>query len=230
MLHLRETDINARKNREDECLDEGNEELEAIKEDAQQNADSRHDIIARTWQRHSGDEDDAQHADEGAVTSHDVGKESDCEREGLGEESDELNHSHDGTQPGRQLLVPEDLRPIRSRTVDVGDHEGEECQRHGDCDVAGQVGRARDESAQVGEEDEEEGCEQIGRIAIDILRNVGFDDVIVDEAHQHLNRSDQSALGSLGLGILALVPIGTMNQHPDEKNADDEETGYILGD
>ena len=45
---LAEANIDAREHREDERLNEGYQHLKAIKEDAEQHADNRHDTIAHT--------------------------------------------------------------------------------------------------------------------------------------------------------------------------------------
>lgn len=140
MLYLAQANVDARKHCEYERLDEGYQKFEAVKEDTQQYADYRHGTIADTWHADSGQEDDAQDAEQSGVTCQDVGKESDGEREWLGEDTDELDNCHDRTKPRWEFRVPEDLLPVGLGAEDVYDEEGKQGEAQGDGDVACQVG------------------------------------------------------------------------------------------
>ena len=79
---------------EDVCLYECHEEFEAVHEDAEEDADDCHRRTegCSTLPR---DEDDAREREDDGMAGKDVGKETDGQREWLGEHSDELYCRHD---------------------------------------------------------------------------------------------------------------------------------------
>src|SRR5574344_2871999 len=106
MFRHRQSDEHCRKHCEDVCLNEGNKEFKAIKEDCKEHCQRSHDAIDRSSNL-GCDEDHSYQRQECSMTCHDVGKETNHECDWLGEESKELDDCHDWLQPCWHSICPE---------------------------------------------------------------------------------------------------------------------------
>ena len=110
VLRHRQADEDSGEHREDVGLNEGNQTLQAVQEDGEDDRQWSHDAVD-DWADVGGDEDNANECQEGGVTCHDVGKETNHQCHWLGEDAEELDDRHDGLQPTGNV-GPENFFPI----------------------------------------------------------------------------------------------------------------------
>ena len=170
------------------------------------------------------------------MSGHHVGKETDHQCEGLGEDA---YHLDDGNERCRIRLEeqghlgPEDFLPVFLVAEDVDQEHRAEGEEERDVDVArhvGSTGEDGQQTEQIGHEDEEEDGEQIRGIPlIMLLTDAGLDHVVVDIHHEHLHRTHKS-LGSLAGGIVLLVPPRHAEEHGYQDDGHNPDLAHRLGD
>src|SRR4051812_3893218 len=82
-----------------------------------------------------------------------VGEKTNAEREGFGEETEDLDYKHQRDQPERQPMRDQALN-VMNQTVladpgEIDQHEGRERQGGGNGDIAGRGGAPRDHPQEV---------------------------------------------------------------------------------
>ena len=107
------SDEHRREQREHHGLDEAYQALQAHHEDTHEDAHGTHAV--EDARRHRGhEENDARHGHRNGMACHDVGKESDHQGKGLGEDAHELYHGDDGNRRLEPCghVGPEDVLPV----------------------------------------------------------------------------------------------------------------------
>ena len=143
---MRQSDKVGGQDGEDVCLDERHEQFEAIHEDAEEDAYSGHRGThpASHLSRHKHHAGQCQDDD---MSCHDVGKETDSQREGFGEHANELDDGHDGQgcleEDGH--VWPEDALVVALGRKAVDGDESSDGAGHCHCDVACQVCSTRED-------------------------------------------------------------------------------------
>ena len=157
-------DVEGREHGEDEGLDVGHQAFQQRDEDAEEDAHHADRAAHGGTEEVAHDEDDDHEAQDDDVTGRHVGEESNHQHDGLGEDTHQLDHRHQGEylQPCRHSGGVEDVNPIMLVATDVGNQESDDSQgsRHGD--IARDIGTSGEEGYQaqdVAEEDEEEQSE-----------------------------------------------------------------------
>ncbi len=227
-----EADEDGAEHGEHHRLDEADKHLEGGHEHTHNDAHGTH--AEEDAQCFGGDEEDDAHQRDGdSVSCHDIGKETDHECEGLGEDAYELyrRDEREGLERHRHI-GPEDIFPIMLVAAELHDDKGAEGEEEGHGDVAGDIAaarRERDESHDVAGEDEEETSEQVGTVFLISLADARFDDVIHHIHHQHLNEAGEAA-GCLVARLVAPVPPGGKEDAEQQYNDADEHRRHRLGD
>ena len=145
---------------EDVGLDIGDQQLQGRHEDGHEDGDDTHHAThARTVHAADNEDESHQHHDDD-VTGQDVGEQTDHQGEGLGDGGNQLDdgHQREGLQEDR-YVGPKDVFPIMLVAEYVHEEIGQEGKHYGDAQVAchiGSEGEERNQTKQVGEEDEEE--------------------------------------------------------------------------
>ena len=221
-----------RQHREDVGLQEGNEQLEDVHEDAEEDGNNREPPVEHRAHL-SCQEDDGNDAQQHDMSRHDVRKETHHQAEGLREHPDNLDEGHQGEGLQEDGNVgPENLLPVVLVAEDVDGKERADGKEERDGDVSRQVGPAGeegDDAHQVVDEDEEEGRQQVGRVTVGILPYGILDDVVVNHHHQHLHQS-HDARRYFPQHIVVAVPARASQHEPHEQQAGDDEREDILGD
>ena len=155
------TDIEGCEYREDESLDVGHQTLKQRDEDAEEHTDHTYSAADGHTEEVAEDEDDDDETKDDDMAGRHVGKKSNHKHNGLGEDTHELDHGHQGKhlEPCRNSGSVEDVLPIVTVTTYIGYQESDNRQGGGDGDIAGDVGTCREErneTQDVAEEDEEE--------------------------------------------------------------------------
>ena len=130
-----QADEHGREHSEHHCLDEADQALKAHHEDTHDDAQGRHRQLYGDSLR-GYQEDDTRDSHRNGVTGHHVGKETDHQCKGLGEDTHKLNHGNDGDggfQPCGHI-GPEDVLPVMLVARELHDDKGAEGkeERHGD--------------------------------------------------------------------------------------------------
>ena len=148
MLGLCQTDKHGAEHGEYIGLDEGNQKLKRIHEYHHDKADDG-DRGAHGYANLAGNEDDAGDGQDDGVSGHDVGKETDHQGEGLGEDAEKLDDGHDGNRclEPRGDLGPEDFLPVLLVAEEVDGKHGEHGQEEGNGDIACHIGTTGDDTS-----------------------------------------------------------------------------------
>ena len=235
MLLMSQSDKHGTEHREDISLNKGYQQLQAVHEEQHDDTERfQTDTIAYahgpTQEYHAGEREDH------GVTGHHVGKKTNHQGKGLGDDTKELDDGHDGRGIGLQEqrhLWPEDFLPVLFVGKDIDSQHRAECQEERDVDIASHVGTCREDgnqANQVGGQDKEEHGEQIGRIGLVVLLADGrLNQIVMDHHHHHLYGSHKS-LGRFAMGIVALIPAGTRQEDGDEHDDYNPYLGNGLGD
>ena len=235
MFWMSQADEDGTEHGEDIRLDEGYQELQAVHEE--HHHETEQGQSGTEYRIHGpSDEDDRRKRQDNGVTSHHVGKQTDHQREGLGDDTEEFDDRHDShrisLQEGRHI-GPEDLLPVLLVAEQVDGQHRTECQEERDVDVARHIGTTREDGQQtqhIGDEDEEEGRQQVGCIGTVVLLADGvLDEVVVDRHHQHLHHTYETLRHILG-GVMLLVPTGTAEEDTQHDDHDDPYLQHTLGD
>ena len=142
MLRMRQTDEHGREQREHVSLNKGHQQLHTIHEEEH---DGTEEIESEThaYAHRPAQEYHAREAQDDGVSGHHVGKETDHQCEGLGEDA---HHLDDGNERcGIRLeeqghLGPEDFLPVFLVAEDVDQEHRAEGEEERDVDVARHVG------------------------------------------------------------------------------------------
>lgn len=202
-------DVEGREHGEDEGLDVGHQALQQRDEDAEEDAHHADRAAHGGAEEVAHDEDDDHEAQDDDVTGRHVGEESDHQHDGLGEDTHQLDHRHQGEdlEPRRHAGGVEDVDPVVLVAAEVGDQEGDDRQdgRHGD--IARDIGAGGEEGYQaqdVAEEDEEEEGQQVGQVALVVLLPYHrTHDTVAHEDHEHLHQALHPLGGLVGPFLVA---------------------------
>ena len=160
MLFMGKPDEHRTQHGEDVCLNKGYQHLKRIHKEQHDNTESvqtktKSDTHRPTEENHTSETQDH------SVTSHHVGKETDHQREGLREYSEEFDDRHHrngiGFQEQRNLW-PEYLLPVFLVGKDVNGKHRTYCQEEGDIDITRHIRstrKDRDQSDEVTCQDKE---------------------------------------------------------------------------
>ena len=187
------SDINRRKHSENIRLNEGNQQFQAVQEDAEEHRNHRHasEKHASVFRHY---EDDADHAEQLDVACQHIGKESDGEGDGLYEGAEKLDHSHDGLEESGHVRI-DDFQIVMLCASEIYGEESEKREHQGAGDVSGKIGPSGEEgydAQEIVQQDEEECHAEIWRIAAEILLADVFPRHIVHHHHQwHQDRTRQ---------------------------------------
>ena len=136
------------------CLYEGHQQFQCIHE---QQHDDAEDVQSNAQSHAHGpaQEDDAAEAEYHGVASHHVGKETDHQREGLGEHAEQLDgrHQGDGFQEDGHV-GPQNLLPVLLVAEEVDGQHGAQCQEERDVDITRHIrtaGEYGQQAQQVGD-------------------------------------------------------------------------------
>ena len=218
VLGMSKADEHSREEREDVSLNEGNEDLYEVHEEEHEAAEG---VKAET---HAGthcpsEEDDAGKGEDDGVTCHHVGKETDHEGEGLGEDTNDLNDGNQRSGVGLQEerhLGPEDFLPVLFVAEDVDEKHRADGEEERDVDVTRHVSAAREdgeESEDVRRENEEEDREEIrGKLLVMFLADASADDAVMDSHGEHLHHSYESA-GCFALLVALTIPSSAREEY-----------------
>ena len=119
-LLLRQTDEDGREQGEDVCLKECDEQFETVHEDGEENGDDSHRPVYE-GPHLCRNEDDACKAEDDGVPGHDVGEQTDHQREGFCEDSHEFDKGNDRDRYFEPCghIGPEDLLPVGAAAEEV---------------------------------------------------------------------------------------------------------------
>ena len=125
----------------------------------------------------------------------DVGKQSNHQRERLGEKTDEFNNGQQGTQGNRNTGHPKNVRPVILGAVHVGQDKGQYSQHQSDGNVSCYVGTSWEEgnqAQQVVDPNKEKQGEQIRGEPVYVLRgNVHPGNFVAHKQDQRLHKTGQ---------------------------------------
>ena len=185
-------EVNRRQQGENERLQKRHEEFQAVHENHEccgEDADavSRDERLATLaedeHQAHEGQNDDVARADVCGQTNH--------QDDGLEEHPNNFNGDDDGHHEQRNARRPKEVSPIVFVAVEGGDRKDHRRHHHGDAQGSCHIEAAneRDQSKQVGEEDEEEHRHQERQEPVRLVRaDVGHSHFVTDEQHQRFQR------------------------------------------
>ena len=235
MLGVCQSDEDGTEHGEDISLDEGHQELQTVHEE--HHHETEQGQSGAEYRIHGpSDEDDCRKRQDNGVTGHHVGKETDHQREGLGDDTEQFDDRHDSHRISLQEsrhIRPEDLLPVLLVAEQVDGQHRTECQKERDVDVARHIGTTREDRQQpkhIGDEDEEEGRQQVRCVGTVVLFADGvLDEVVVDRHHQHLHHAYESLRHILG-GVVLLVPTGTAEEDTQHDDHDNPYLQHTLGD
>ena len=162
-LYPRHADEHRRKHGEHVGLDKCNQHFHTIHEDTEQH---RHDTHGRAddCPHTGGHEHNAGQCQDDGVSRHDVGKQTDHQGKGLGENAEQLDGWHDGhrtLQPHRHFR-PKDFFPIFLGAEYIDRNKCTQCQDQCNGNIAGHIASTRKDRYQAHEiidKDEEKGRE-----------------------------------------------------------------------
>ena len=116
-------------------------------------------------------------------------------------------------------MRPEDILPVLLFAEQVDSNHRTQSKEERDVDIASHVssaGEYREESQQVGCEDEEEHCEQVGSERLEVfLADCSLDNIVVDSHDEHFHQTDKSSR-SLALLVFVLIPTSAREEDSDE--------------
>ena len=127
MLLMCQSDEYGRQHSEHVGLHKGYQQLKGVHEEQH---DGTEQIQSRTHCRSHGpaQEDDAREGQYHSMSCHHIGKETDHQREGLGEDTEQLNGWHDGDSLQEEGHIrPEDVLPVLTVTKQVDCQERTQC-------------------------------------------------------------------------------------------------------
>ena len=142
VLRVRQSYEDGTKHRKDVSLDEGHQELQTVHEEHHHETEQRQTRTQEGIQRPS-DEDDSGERQDNGVTGHHVGKETDHQGEGLGDDTKDFDNRHDGCRISLQehwYVGPEDFLPVFLVTEEVHGQHRTEGQEERDIDVTRYIG------------------------------------------------------------------------------------------
>lgn len=137
MLGVSKTDEYCREEGEDVGLNEGYKDLYKIHEEKHQCAEGI-ETKAHASSHGPSEEDDASEREDNGMASHHVGKETDHEGEGLGENTNDLDDGNQRSRVGLQEerhFGPEDFLPVLFVTKDVNEKHRADCEEEGNVDI-----------------------------------------------------------------------------------------------
>ena len=156
------------------------------------------------------------------MSRHNVGEESDHQRERLRDHSEELDRLHNRYRKFKEHrhVRPKYLLPIMFVTEKVYRKECEQRKHHCHGYVSGHIRSSREErhqSEKVGQEDEEEGRKEIRSVfLVVLLADRRLDDVVVHHHNHHLHKAGESAWSLVGRIVLPIPPRHTQDNEYQE--------------
>ena len=232
-LHGRQSEIEGRQKCKHIGLDKGNQQFKQIHKYHKSHGDHRNPESQRGA-------DGAENKNKAYETKcddmpcGDVGKETDHQDKGFGDDPDDLNDRHQGNgkfQPPGHPGGVDNVDPVMFVTVDGGENEGENRHDQGDRDIPGYIGTPRkkgDQTEKVVEKDKKEHRKQEGHeLLIFFLPDGASGNVIADKDDQRFHQRLQSA-GSLI--HITPVSIGNRKKDQDQQQGAQENRKGNLGD
>lgn len=228
----RRPDVSRAQHREDEGLQESNQQFQRHHEQCQR--DGRGCASHRAAHAGPGfaeDEDEAHKTEDHDVTRRDVGKKTEQQREGLEEQSQNLNWGKDEYfEHSRHTGHPQGVFPEVFVGTESRDEEGQQGQHDGDRDVARHVGTAREEGNlpdEVEAEDEEEGRHQVGHILFVLVADVRLCHLVADEG---VKRLDEVLEAAWGFALIACGRVGYRAEHEEQDQQCQQHREHVAGD
>ena len=153
MIFMGKPDEHRTQHGEDVCLNKGHQHLKCIHEEQHDDTESIQTKTKSDTHRPT-EEDHAGETQNHSVASHHVGKETDHQREGFREYSEEFDDRHHRNRIGLQEqrnLWPEDLLPVLLVGKDVDGEHRTDCQEEGDIDITRHIRSTREDGDQSDE-------------------------------------------------------------------------------
>ena len=223
-------EVNRRKQREYECLQEGNQQLQEVHENHKGSGEhpdarassNRVSVVAEDEdQACERKDDDVARADVRCQTNHQY-----CR---LHDDAHDFDRHQDELHRYRDTGRPEDVTPVMFVAAEVGNQENQRRQRHGyangSCNI--EAAQERNQAQQVAKEDEEEDRQQERHVPICFIPDGWFGNLITNEEDQRLQRVGHSLRC---LAWILLVVARHSNEHPYHDGKDDQHTKHALRD
>ncbi len=182
-------------------------------------------------------EDQTDQREQNHVTRGHVREETYREREGLGELSDHLDHRHDHEherlEEKRHVLRrdvedgPEVAPTLRADPGDLDHHERDHREHGGHGDVARSGGTVRNETEQIGEQDEEEQRQPEWNEGVAVRPHVGKHDLVAEVEH-HRFHPGREALRCTRLVRVTIVRDRRWDQYEHAEDRRDAEHDHVL--
>ena len=146
VLRMCQSDEDGTQHGEHVSLDECHQELQTVHEEYHDKAEQRQTRAEERVERPSDEDDGGERQDDG-MSCHHVGKETDHQRKGLGQNTKQFDEGHDGhgvcLQESRHV-GPEDFLPVLLVAEEVDGQHGAQRQEERDVDVTRHVGSTRE--------------------------------------------------------------------------------------
>ena len=165
------------------------------------------------------------------MARHDVGEQTDHQRERLGEYPEELHERHDrqGQFQVDRRFGPKDLFPVRFRGEQVDRYKRTKCQYACYRYISRNISASREnryDPDQVIDQDKEKYRQQIGRERLIFFSDRLFDHPVLYVGDGHFHQSDKSARR---LVRVLFIPMGGSENDEKQEAATEEQSANILG-
>ena len=164
------------------------------------------------------------------MAAHHIGKQTNHQRDGLGEDAENFNHRHQRQFQSHGHVGPENFFPVFFVAGEVGHQECGYGKHHGHCQIAGKIGatgKYHNQAQQVHREDEEEASEQIGAVFRRLFAHNGANRVVVHKFHNHFQSGGEFARR---FHLVLFIPISDAHHHQHHQDGGNEDAGSIFGD
>lgn len=231
-LFDRRSNIRSRQSGEDERLDECHNQLDQVHKCRKQHShNSSSHCSSYTVSIVTKDEHQSDQAQDDDVSRRDVGKKTNHQRKRLDEDSHDLHDGQNRLDKSGDARHPKDVLPIVAVSVDGREDEGQECQCHGNGQVACDVGTTREKWHQPNQVQNQHKEKQRHDVRLEPLV-VFFSDhwngyFVPDEYEERLHEGLQSFGGH---ALAGLVSLGNAQENKDQDQRAEQHREDIAGD